>query len=96
MFKQDIIAASFNNTIEKVDLQVCNVIENAKINNGGEGKVFVSLQKNPEAALVSTEIKSVLEFTAQLVEDGEISNEYHDEFNCDDVDNLLTSVYHQA
>lgn len=79
------MGASFNNTIEKQDLQVCGVIENAKIQNGEEGKVFVSLQKNPESAFVASEVKSTLEFTAQLLEGSEVANEYHDEFACDDV-----------
>lgn len=76
---------SVSNELDKDDLQVCHVIENTRIVNGAEGKVFVSLQKNPETPIVSSEIKSVLEFKAQLVEDGEITNEYNDEFNCDDV-----------
>lgn len=82
---QDILGVSVNTSIEKDDLQVCNMIENSKIANGEEGKVFVSLQKNPEMAFVASEIKSNLEFKAQVVEDGEIANEYQDEFNCEDV-----------
>jgi hypothetical protein len=79
------VGVSVNNTIDKEDLQVCHMVENTKIANGTEGKVFVSLQKNPETPIVAAEIKSVLEFKAQYVEDGEVTNEYNDEFNCEDV-----------
>ena len=82
----DIVNVEVRNVVEKEDLQVCHLIENVKIPNGNEGKVFVSLQKNPETKIVSTDIKSVLEFKAQLIEEGEVSNEYDDEFNCDDVE----------
>lgn len=71
--------------LDKEDLQVCHIIENNRIANGAEGKVFVSLQKHPESPIVAAEVKSILEFKAQYVEDGEVANEYNDEFNCDDV-----------
>jgi hypothetical protein len=45
----------------------------------------VSLQKNPEMMLVATEVKSVMEFRAVFEEGGEVTNEYNDEFNCEDV-----------
>jgi hypothetical protein len=45
----------------------------------------MSLQKNPEHCIVFSDIKSVLEFKAQLTEGGEVTNEYNDEFACDEV-----------
>ena len=76
---------AISNTIDKDDLQVCHMIENTRIANGTEGRVYVSLQKNPDLKILSAEVKSTLEFQAQLVEGGEVTNEYNDEFACDDV-----------
>ena len=83
--QHDILNVTLSLKIDKNDLQVCHIVENIRIPNGQEGKVFLCLQKNPDHALVAAEIKSTLEFHAQLVESGEVTNEYADEFPCDEV-----------
>lgn len=62
-----------------------------EIEIGETGVIYVIVAKNPESPVASTTIRSLLRYTAQLRNDeGEVENEYEDEYNLEEV---IISIY---
>ena len=62
------------------------MLENSEIPRGETGRVFVTLARNPDYSIVTGTVTSTLQFKAVAKdEDGEIENEYEDEFNYEEV-----------